>query len=238
MVGVDHFPSTHQTWIDAQLTIIEERGLDAPAGIDARRSLARYLMDRYHAPLRAYVVGSPLRELGEPDELVNGFFAHLLSTPGSMVRWRASGLPLRRWLMHGMAFHGRTVRKDANRNRERAPLDAEATQADQGSDGVHAFDRAWALGLVNQAHRIAHAECVDRGMLDEYEVFRLHVNERLSYALIAPRTGRTPQQCAHATRRVGEMLRRAVRQALREEGVPPGEMDETVAEVQRLLEGE
>jgi hypothetical protein len=237
MPGIDHFPTTHHTWIDAQLTIIEEAGPHTGASQHAHRALARYLMDRYHAPLRAYVAGSPLRDLGEPDELVGAFFTHLLSTPDSLLRWRASGLPLRRWLMHGMAFHGRTVRKERTRNRERGSLDSLAADPTDDVDGVHAFDRAWALRLVNEAHRLAHAACVERGILDDYEVFRLHVNERLPYSIIAPRTGRSVQQCANATRRVGQILRDSVRQLLVEEGVEAAELDATVAEVQRLLQG-
>lgn len=240
MAAVDHFPSTHATWIGAQLTMMEEAGAGAPAGQAAHRSLAGYLMERYREPLRAYVTGSSLRELGEADELVAGFFAHLLDTHESLMRWRTSGLPLRRWLMHGMAFHGRSIRKDRQRNRERASLDALAAAGAEPADdvdGVHAFDRAWALQLVNEAHRVAHAGCAERGLLDEYEVFRLHVSEGLPYAVIAPRTGRTAQQCANATRRVGALLRDALRDLLRGEGVAPGELDATVAEVQRLVGG-
>jgi len=238
MPPVDHFPSTHATWIDAQLTIIEGEGLDRAPGRDAHRSLARHIMDRYRGPLRAYVVGSPLRELGEPDELVSGFLAHLLGTPNSLLRWRGSGLQLRRWMMHGMAFHGRTLRRERQRDRERTSLEALAEAGSEPSsdaDGVHAFDRAWALQLVNEAHRLAHADCADRGLLDDYEVFRLHVNEGLSYAVIAPRTGRTLQQCANATRRVGGLLRDALRTLLREEGIAAAELDAAVEDVRRML---
>jgi DNA-directed RNA polymerase specialized sigma24 family protein len=238
--GVDHFPSTHATWIDAQLTIIEERGEADARSRDAHRALARYVMERYRGPLRAYVMGSGLRDLGDADELVDGFFAHFLASADALVRWRGSGMQLRRWLMNGMAFHGRTVRKDAARRRGRASPDADAIAGAQPAadpDGAGAFDRAWALEVVNEAHRVTHAECVARGLLDEYEVFRLHVNEGLAYAVIAPRTGRTEQQCANATRRIGGMLRDAVRELLRGEGVPPGELDDAVAEVQRLLGG-
>ena len=98
MPPVDHFPSTHATWIGTQLTIIEGATPDGPAARTAHRSVATYLMERYREPLRAYVVGSALRELGEPDELVAGFFAHMLATPDSLLRWRTSGLQLRRWL--------------------------------------------------------------------------------------------------------------------------------------------
>ena len=238
MSRVDHFPSTHATWIDAQLTIIEECGEADARSQDAHRALARYVMERYRGPLRAYVMGSRLRGIGDADELVDGFFAHFLESPDALARWRASGMQLRRWLMNGMAFHGRTVRKDALRRRGRVAADAATEErATDGPDGAGAFDRAWALEVVNEAHRVTHEECVVRGLLDEYEVFRLHVNESLSYAVIAPRTGRTEQQCANATRRIGGMLRVAVRELLRGEGVPPGELDGAVAEVQRLLGG-
>jgi hypothetical protein len=241
MPPVDHFPSTHATWIDSQLTLIDRAGgAHTDAGRNAHRELASYLMDRYRAPLRAYVVGSGLRELGEPDELVAGFFAHFLGTPDSLQRWRASDLQLRRWLMHGMAFHGRSLRRERTRNRERSPLealDAAGREPADDQDGAHAFDRAWALELINEAHRLAHQECRDRGLLDDYEIFRLHVSEGLPYATLGPRTGRTAQQCANATRRVGQMLRNAVRELLRAEGVAEAELDATLAEVQRLVSG-
>ena len=67
---VDHFPSTHATWIDAQLTIAERSRAagDAVGEINAIDALRRHLMERYHAALRAYVCGGSLRRLGEPDE--------------------------------------------------------------------------------------------------------------------------------------------------------------------------
>ena len=239
MPPVDHFPSTHATWIDAQLTVIDEAGDGATAANAAFRSLARHLMDRYREPLRAYVLGSALREAGDPDDLVAGFFAHFLAAPNSLLRWRSSGMQLRRWLMNGMAFHCRTLRSDAARYRERGSLDAlSAAGAEPAheSGGAQAFERAWALQLVNEAHRATHAECTSRGLLDEYEVFRLHVSEGLPYVVIGPRTGRSPQQCANATRRIGGIFREALHGLLRGEGVSPDELPAQIQEIQRLLE--
>ena len=50
---VDHFPSTHATWIDAQLTIAERSRAagDAVGEINAIDALRRHLMERYHAAL-------------------------------------------------------------------------------------------------------------------------------------------------------------------------------------------
>ena len=56
----DHFPSTHATWIDAQLTIVEgvPASGEAPGGgsaTAARAALRAHLMERYYDALRTYV---------------------------------------------------------------------------------------------------------------------------------------------------------------------------------------
>jgi len=106
---VDHFPSTHATWIDAQLTIAERAGAHTEDGQSARRALQQHLMQRYHEPLRAYVRGSSMRQLGDADELVGGFFADRVGAHGFLADWRESRMPLRRWLMNGISFYGRGV---------------------------------------------------------------------------------------------------------------------------------
>ena len=42
-MAVDHFPSTHATWLDAQLTIMETAGDGSPAGRGALDGLRRQL---------------------------------------------------------------------------------------------------------------------------------------------------------------------------------------------------
>ncbi|MFM8817895.1 MAG: hypothetical protein ACKOHI_08525, partial [Phycisphaerales bacterium] len=63
----------------------------------------------------------------ERDELVSGFYAGPMADPTFFRRWRTSGMPLRRWLMNAMSVHCRSVRRDAQRERERrAPAADEA----------------------------------------------------------------------------------------------------------------
>ena len=100
---VDHFPSTHATWIEAQLTIAEDGERAAEGGDSAgraraegaRSALRRHVMERYTPALTAYVSTPQLRRIGERDELVSGFYARTMSDPGFFVRWRSSGMPLR-----------------------------------------------------------------------------------------------------------------------------------------------
>ena len=126
MPPVDHFPSTHATWIDAQLTLAD--GSDGARASNARAELRQYLMERYHAPLRAYVRGGSLRRIGDPDELVAGFFAERACEPDFLAKWRAADMPLRRWMMNGVAFHARGVMRDRGRDRLRTFTDAPGAQ--------------------------------------------------------------------------------------------------------------
>lgn len=260
MSRVDHFPSTHATWIDAQLTIIDgaggaTEGPRAQVAENARAALRKHLWERYHAPLRAYVHGGSLRRAGEPEELVSGYFAERVTTPEFLVAWRSSGMPLRRWMMNGMGFYARGVVRDRMRDRMRTFTDLAEPRAsattDAGTDrradptddllgadartAADAFEHAWAIAVLDAAHAQVHAELDAQGRLDQYEVFRRRVIDGEGYDTIAPSVGLTPQQCAGATRLVSQRLAASLREVLRDEGVTEGEMDATVAEVQRAV---
>jgi hypothetical protein len=236
-VPTDHFPSTHATWIDAQLTIAERSRAagDAAGEGNAIDALRRHLMERYHAALRAYVCGGSLRRLGEPDELVGGFFAERACRPGFLVQWRASGLPLRRWMMTGINLYGKGVIRERSRDRE-VPVG----QVDEGSlveesDAVRAFERAWALAVLNHALAQVHAELAAQGRLEDFGIFRRRVVQGEAYETIAPTVGRSAQQCAGATRLVTDRLREALRSSLRDEGVPHADIDAALGEVYEVF---
>jgi hypothetical protein len=260
MSRVDHFPSTHATWIDAQLTIIDgaggaTEGPRAQVAGNARAALRKHLWERYHAPLRAYVHGGSLRRAGEPEELVSGYFAERVTTPEFLVAWRSSGMPLRRWMMNGMGFYARGVVRDRMRDRMRTFTDLAEPRAsattDAGTDrradptddllgadartAADAFEHAWAIAVLDAAHAQVHAELDAQGRLDQYEVFRRRVIDGEGYDTIAPSVGLTPQQCAGATRLVSQRLAASLREVLRDEGVTEGEMDATVGEVRRAV---
>jgi DNA-directed RNA polymerase specialized sigma24 family protein len=247
-VHVDHFPSTHTTWIDAQLTIAEDGDRAAAAGdplaaaraSNARDALRRHVMGRYAMALTAYVSTPQLRRVGERDDLVSGFFARTMSDPSFFVRWRASGMPLRRWLMNAMAFHCRGVMRDAQRERGgEIPADHAVLEGALSSDAsalADAFDRAWALALTNEAYALVQADLVARDQGDDDAVFRMHVIDGMTYGEVARATGRTEAECLNAARRVANALRAAVRDLLREEGVPAGGLEAAVNEVLAIVE--
>jgi DNA-directed RNA polymerase specialized sigma24 family protein len=249
-VPVDHFPSTHATWIDAQLTIAERSRAagDAAGEVNAIDALRRHLMERYHAALRAYVCGGSLRRLGEPDELVGGFFVDRACKPGFLMQWRASGLPLRRWMMTGINLYGKSIIRQRSRDRLRTSVEwgggeddgsiagtEEFTAESDELNAEQAFERAWSRTILKTALARVHAELDARGRLDDFAAFRRHAVEGEPYDSIAADLGRTVQQVSVANRAVLDRLRTEVREVLRDEGITEAEIEAAIGDVYRAF---
>ena len=235
---VDHFPTTHATWIDAQLTIAERSRSagDAAGETNAVAALRRHLMERYYDALRAYVRTGALVQMGEPEEIVGDFFARAVDARTLLARWRESGMPLRRWMMNAIAFHCRGAARDRSRDRLRTVDESDLHLIPgRSADAARAFDRAWAVALAGEAFAIAEREAAARDRPQDAVAFRMHALDGMTHRAIARELGITEAQSAHAAKRVSERMREAVRDLLREEGVPADEMDSAVAEVLTLV---
>jgi hypothetical protein len=226
MAGIDHFPTTHQTWI---LDRIAEGEPGAP-------TLRAHLMERYREPLLAYARGSTLRQLAEPDELVHGFFASFLGRPGSLERWAESGTRLRRWMMNGLVLHARGLRRDASRNRETGGLDLVAAHAAPEPTAEEAFESAWARSLLSDAATAVQAELVAEGRSAAWEVFSRHIIGGEPYASCCPPLGLTAADGRTATRMVSIRIRRTLRELLLQEGTPEDGIAAELRAIEGLLE--
>ncbi len=232
-----HFPTTHLTTL-----------LAAPDP----RAVVAHVLERYREALVAYASALPARTVAEPAELVDGFVVRRVSAPGFRDAWRASGLPLRRYLMNGLSLDARTVlrgeRREAERRRRYAIREATEARdrARREADAEAAFERAWAKAVVAEACERVRAELDASGAGAAWDAFEAHVLRGESYAAI--RAARAVAEDSHAAadgapaaagrscaadeaalavevRRVGRRLRAALRVALAEEGVPPDEVD-------------
>jgi RNA polymerase sigma-70 factor (ECF subfamily) len=233
---VDHFPSTHATWIDAQLTIAGDA--DPAAADSARSALRRHVMDRYADALRAYVLGSSLRELGEADELVNGFFAAALDRPEFLREWRSHGGPLRRWIINGLLFHARGLRRDRARTRERdagSSLSLEALAGGEDSGAERAFEREWANALLRSVCERVRIALESDGDSESFEAFRRHVIDGRTHAAVALELGMTTARCAAIVRTVTDRVRAEAVRALVEEGVHREDADSELRRIEGLL---
>ncbi len=170
------FPSTHATWL---ATRIED------GGEGALREARVHLMQRYRAALVAYAAGSRLANIDEPEELVHGFFAAKSGDSRFLAEWRQSGLPLRRWMLNGLIFHARGVVRDRARESARREQASTELLAAPTPDAERAFERAWALALVEAACRAAHAALAADGRERAYDCFHRHFFDSLGYGQIA-----------------------------------------------------
>jgi hypothetical protein len=124
---VDHFPSTHETWIGDQLQV-----LVAGSQTDAREAaqqLRTHIMARYREPLLAYAGASSFRSHSSPEDLVHGFFAERLADLAYLRNWRDSRMKLRRWLCNGLLLHMFDTRAAAQARRARRGRGGQAREA-------------------------------------------------------------------------------------------------------------
>jgi hypothetical protein len=195
-------------------------------------------MERYAEPLSVFVRGSSLARLGEPDEIVNGFFAARLSDAAFLEGWARSGMRLRRWLMNGILFYGQGVARDRMRAAARGgavePRELDRREGD-GATAEADFERAWAVAVVREATARVEATLEAEGRAVDFEIFRRHAIDGQPYAIFAREVGRSEQQCAGATRLVAQRVRAALAEVLREEGVAEGELDAEIARVRGVL---
>lgn len=221
------FPTTHATFLT--------RCLDDPSA-QARAEVRNHLMTRYRVPLVAYASRSRLANLDEPEELVHGFFAGKVARDDFLDGWRTSGLPLRRWMLNGLLFHARGVMRDLAR--ERARRDAAAhpeTRSSDAPDGETAFERAWALALVEAACRAAHASLAADGRAETYALFHRHHFDGVGIAALARESGSTETEVASAIRLAVRRTRAEAESMLRDE-LGTADPDALVAELERVRE--
>ncbi|MFM7052311.1 MAG: hypothetical protein ACKOYN_09290 [Planctomycetota bacterium] len=230
-MATDHFPTTHATWLSERIGVANDQ-------------VARHVMERYFEPLRAYVRGSSLRSFGDSADLVNDFFAARLGDAGYLARWQDSGLPLRRWLLNGLLLHvrNRAVAEARRRARGDAGVGGDAHGPERvpamGAEpaALQTLERAWAIGLVTEAHDRVRAGLLAEGREPWWECFRLHVLHGLPYADACPMAGVAASNGANVVRAVTRRLATMLAELLDRDGVPEAEIDAELELIQRLVQ--
>jgi hypothetical protein len=221
------FPSTNVTWILERLS----------AGDEGRSDVRQHVMARYARPLAAYVQGSSLRDLGEPEEIVHGFFAAALARDDYFERWRTSGARLRRWLLNGLLLHAKGLRRDRGRERARIACDLEDAEAiGREASAERAFERAWAERLLAEACALASSRLADAGKGRRFELFRRHVLNGERAIDVADDLGFRRTECSAIIRGVTNEVRRSLRELVQQDGVADADLDEEVAHLRSLLD--
>jgi len=231
---VDHFPSTHATWILDTLRTVS--GGSPAEREQAARELRTHIMARYREPLLAYAAASSFRALSSPEDLVHGFFAERLPDIEYLRTWTGTGMRLRRWLCNGLLLHmfgvAKQRRRDA-RTTEAAQQAAERAQALQGEQAAdRAFDRAWARGVIGRAVQAAEQALRTERREAEWTVFARHLIDGVPLPRVAEELGEREGSARAMLRLALRRFEDAVTAELVADGIPPAELH---AEAQAIL---
>jgi len=220
----DVFPTTQRTWIDLALD----------GSSEDRRELNRHIMGVYAHPLRVYYLGTGSRWLGDPDEVVAGFFADRLGRDSFLTEWRRGGMRLRRWLMNAFSFYLSELRRKRRRdNRMSGEVPDVATP---GPSPERLADRAFGESIVAEALRVAAESCQAQQLDDHWAVFIRHTCDDVPYAELAPEFGVTAARAAVMARTASRHFRRALRLQLVSDGAGEADVDDEIRELLEALE--
>lgn len=191
-----------------------------------RARVREFLMRSYLDPLAGYLAATSFRRLGEPRDVVAGFFASRLDRDDWLESWRDSGTRLRRWLMTGLLFY---CREEIRRQQRTAPVEVEEPIAPSAEQQ---FEAEYAQTLVRTATESARAACEADGLVRHWNLFLRHFVEGTTYEVLARDESLSVGQVNGMVRTAMTRFRKAVGEAILMDGADPRELD---AEIQALL---
>lgn len=201
------FQETHRTWM------VERLEAGAPSEV------LQHVMEVYSTPLQAYIARSRYAWLGEPADLVHGFFADRLCQEGYLERWHEDGRLLRDWLRVGLVYWVREQQRVELRARGAAQLPL-GLEGDEG-EPHDVLRRAFALNITRLAMEEAAEACRREGLELNWRAFYLHTYEGLSYRAIGIEVGLDEVRAEVKARAPRKRFRNALRAHLERDGVAP-----------------
>lgn len=200
--------------------------------LDGRRpeDVRAFLMSHYYEPLAAYISAVDRGVLGEPRDVIGGFFADRLDRPEWLERWRESGLRLRKWLVNGLHFY---CREQQRRRRRDATVDLVSENIPPSIDTV--VERAYATATVRRATEMASAACAHEGYTEHWACFMRHHMGDATYEQLAAETTHTPGQVANMVRTAARRFRSALGELLLRDGADPADLDLEIGQLLSTL---
>lgn len=195
----DEFPTT-------QVTLLVQL---VRSGAEQRQQAHRHIMAVYADPLAAYVASSRFRDLGEPVELVSGFFADRLGRESFLDSWLDSGQPLRLWLIGAFRNYCRERVRERAKWRRNACRASVSERDDRTAE--HVFHQRAAIAVVRRALLIAEDDCEANDLTDHWRVFTLRRLRDRSIREVATLTGISEQRVVVMERTAANRVREAIR---------------------------
>ena len=221
------FPTTQQTWLReclAESTASEARS----RGL---RDAREHVMRRYYEPLAAYLGATSYRDIDAPSARVAAFFVDRFGDDTYLQAWKASGLPLRRWLVNGLLFWLRTAVRRRRREERRLGGAHELSLVEHHAGPDAVFEREWARSIVGDACEVVAQVLQREGESQRWVLFCRHVLDGLSYGEVATAHGCDERDVRNACRLVRSRLEEALLELLRDEGVSEARLESEVARI-------
>jgi DNA-directed RNA polymerase specialized sigma24 family protein len=195
-------------------------------------------MTVYARPLQVYLAGSSFRRLGEPDEIVEGFFADRLGRDRFLHDWLESGRRLRHWLIRAFKNYLHEWIRAAKRQQRPPDLDRydDAARESDVDDAEALFHREAALAIVREAFRLAEDDCRCADLDIHWRVFVRHHLDGLDYRAIESELNVTAARAKVMARTVANRLRARLRETIAWSGAQEGEIDLEIQELREALE--
>lgn len=217
-----HFPQT-LTWLGREI---------AAGRLDAVRE---HVMSVYRRPLRIYFLGHSGRWKGDPDELVNGFFADRMGRDDFFEKWQASGRRLHRWLI--TAFHlfiqEEWQREKRFRRFERfdPSFDVSGFTEDRGAE----LDKLRVESIARRVMEETERACRSEGMGKHWEILERHLIEGRPYSEFCEEFGVSREQAAVMIRTPKRRAAAILREILEHDGVEPDRIQQEIQDLQEVL---
>jgi len=221
----DAFPATLNTWIGQKLQ----------EGLRGRAELNHHIMSVYRDPLMVYFRGCSDRWLGEPEDIVDGFFADRLDRKEFFLDWQKSKKRLRRWLMNALCFYLMERRRGRRRDAGIAELPDDLPSFSGNPE--QEVDRAFAYSILQRALERTRQACVSQSLEAHWEVFQAHHVQGLPYTECA----RVHDVDLTRARRMARTVRDKYRDSLRDmladdlDGASPDQIDQELETLASIL---
>ncbi len=221
----DAFPTTQSTYLGRILA----------AGRLGRLEAGRHVMSVYKEPLKVYLRGSSFRDLGDADELVEGFFADRLEREGFLTDWVRSGRRFRFWVIRAFKNYLREQARAAQRWKEMPQRARDAAERHPVVGPEAKFHREAALALVREGIRLAHDDCRTAGQEEHWHVFLRHHLDGQDYQTIAAALGITPVRAGVMTRTASTKFKARLRELVAWSGASPKDLDDEIRALTQVL---
>jgi len=223
----------------------------ALAGKDAdhaSREALGQLLARYLPALRAHLAHSKGLSLDRADDVIQDFVAKKILERDLVARAERDLGKFRTFLLKALDRFLFNQIRDAGAKKRAAGEGSEALgdraeALSSGSEASHAFDVAWARGVVGQAVERMRDHCEATGRADVWGVFELRILlpilegvEPADYRELVKRFGlRSPSQASNVLMTAKRTYERVLRSVVAEYARDAQEIDEEIGELRKVL---